>query len=246
MLWFAAHTVLASAEKPSIVVALGMTREQVQQQSTLRIPWQLIPVGGKQRRGGGTLVNTPHRLTYEDATLRLVVPDAGNHISMPTGIIVAFDAIDLVSASVLGEYVNLKSAIVASKSLLAEVLAQGFEYGPLDPANLRYPKFLLARKNTFAEPSAPRTVDSFEEMEQVFLNSRYYLMEFLVFVLVKGELRVSLRVTNMRRAFTENRISLDKPNITLQQRSAREFEERDEAFLRNERAYHLEVSIAKR
>ena len=83
-------------------------------------------------------------------------------------------------------------------------------------------------------------------MEQVFLNSRYYLMELLVFVLVKGELRVSLRVTNMRRAFTENRISLDEPNIALQQRSAREFEERDEAFLRNERAYHMEVSIAKR
>jgi hypothetical protein len=121
-------------EKPTVFVSLNMKPEQVQERSTLRIPWQLIPVGEKGRRGGGVLLNTPHRLIYEDATLRVVLPDAGNAHSMPTSLIIAFDVVDLVSASVLGEYVNLEKAIATSKSLLAEVLAQGFDYGPLDPA----------------------------------------------------------------------------------------------------------------
>jgi hypothetical protein len=233
----------ASENKPTIVVALGMMPEQVLQRSTFPVKWSLIPIGQKQRRGGGTLVIAPHRLIYEDATLRLVLPDAGNHISMPTAVMVAFDAVNLVSASVLGEYVSLGKAIESSRSLLAEVLAQGFEYAPHHPEKRQGSKFVLARRNTGA---APRTVGNFEEMEQVFLNSRYYLEEFLVFVLVKSDVRVSLRVTNMRRRHTESRISLSEPNKTIPERAAREAENFDEAFLRNERAYYLEVSIVDR
>jgi len=241
-LWVAENAGYASEIKPTIVVALGMMPEQVLQRSTFPVKWSLNPIGQKQRRGGGTLVTAPHRLIYEDATLRLVLPDGGNHTSMPTAVMVAFDAINLVSASVLGEYVSLGKAIESSRSLLAEVLAQGFEYAPHHPEKWQGSKFVLARRNT----GAPRTVGNFEEMGQVFLNSRYYLEEFLVFVLVRSDVRVSLHVTNMRRRFTESRISLSEPSKTIPERAAREAENLDEAFLRNERAYYLQVSIVDR
>jgi hypothetical protein len=55
-------------EKPTVFVSLDMKPEQVQERTTLHIPWQLIPIGEKGRREGGVLLNTPHRLIYEDAT----------------------------------------------------------------------------------------------------------------------------------------------------------------------------------
>src|SRR5262245_7530828 len=78
-----------------------------------------------------------------------------------------------------------------------------------------------------------------------FLNSHYYLEEFVVFGLVKSDLRVSLRVKNMRRRFTEGGISLSEPNKCIPERAAHEAQEFDEAYLRNERAYYLEISVSK-
>ena len=227
-------------EKLALVVALGMSPEEVVRRSTLPIRFSLHSVGGAQ--AGGTLVTAPHRFVYQDATLNLVLPEAGNKISMPTGILVMNGRVSLVSASALGDYVNLAKAIGTSRTLLEAVVAQGFEYGRHDPAQFRYPRFLLARKNS----GAPRTVENFEEMEQAFLNSPYYLQEFLVFSMVKQDLQISLRVSNMRRLHTEGRVSTSTPSKTLEERAAYERDKMNERFLRSERAYYLDVSVIPR
>jgi len=226
----------------TITVALGMTPEQIQERSTTKVPWQFVRIG--ESRSGFALVTWPHRLIYQDETVRLVFPSAGNRRSMPTSL-TAEDVLVLVSVSALGQYVDLKAAVAESKRLLAEVQAQGFDYAPEDPAKSAYSKFLLARANVFAKPRPPRTVASFEEMEAVFLNSAFYLQELVVFRLRKGELDVGLRVTNMRRRHTEARYSTTEPILTESQRADLEPMVMNWSALEKERSYYLEVSIAR-
>ena len=233
----------ASADKPTITVALGMTPDQVRERSTASIPWSFIPVG--TQRAGNALVTTPHRLMYEDQSLRLVFPDAGNQLSMPTSLTVTGDSLTFVSVSALGDYVDVKTAVAESKRLLAVLQAQHFDYPSEDPSKGIHPKFLLARKNLLSTPPPPRTVSSFEEMEAAFLNSAFYLEEFLVFRLRRGGIDVSLRATNMRRRHTENQVSGKGPILSIPERAAQEARLIDRGTLERERAYYLEVSIVR-
>jgi hypothetical protein len=233
----------ANADRSTITVALGMNPEQVRKRSTASIPWSFIPVG--EKRAGSAFVTTPHRLIYQDQSLRLDFPDAGNHRSMPTVLTTTADSLVTVSVSALGEYVDVKAAIAESKRLLADLRAQRFDYPPEDSSKDIYPKFFLAKKNLFSDPPPPRTVSSFEEMEAAFLNSVFYLEEFLVFRLRKGEIDVALRVTNMRRRHTENQISWKGPILSIQERADREARSMDRRTLERERAYYLDVSIVR-
>jgi hypothetical protein len=205
----------------------------------------LVPIGEKRLKTGGAFVTTPHRLIYEDQSLRLVFPNAGNHRSMPTSLMVTADFLTIVSVSALAEYVDVKAAAAESRRLLTELKLQGFDYAHEDPAKYIYPKFYLARHNIFARPRPPQTVGSFEEMEAVFLNSQVYLEEFLVFSLRKAQVEARLRVTNMRRRHTENRISATGPILSVQDRADQEARMLNRETLEKERAYYLEVSIAR-
>ena len=182
---------------------------------------------------------------YEDQSLRLVFPDAGNQRSMPTSLTVTDDSLTLVSVSALGEYVDVKAAVAESKRLLAVLQAQRFDYPSEDPAKGIHPKFLLARKNLLSNPPPPRTVSSFEDMEAAFLNSAFYLEEFLVFRLRREGIDVGLRVTNMRRRHTENQVSWKGPILSIQERADQEARLFDRGMLERERAYYLEVSIVR-
>jgi hypothetical protein len=88
-------------------------------------------------------------------------------------------------------------------------------------------------------------VGSFEEMEAAFLNSAFYLEEFVVFRLRRGGIDVGLRVTNMRRRHTENEISWKGPILSIPERAEQEARLIDRGTLERERAYYLEVSIGR-
>jgi hypothetical protein len=246
VLAFASGATSAAADKPTITVALGMTPEQVRAGSTIDIAWSLVAIGEKRKRGGGVLITTPHRLVYQDQALRVVFANAGNHLSMPTTFVVTEDSLDTVSVSALGEYVDLKTAVAESRRLLAELKSQAFDYAEEDATKGAYTKFYLARGNVLTNPRPPRTVSSFEEMEAVFLDSQLYLEEFLVFRLQKAEIEANLRVTNMRRRYTEGGVNLRGPTPSVQQRADREARDFDRTKLEKEHAYYLHVFLARR
>jgi hypothetical protein len=235
----------ARADKATITVALGMTPEQVREGSTTSIPWSLGAIDQKQKRAGGALITTPHRLVYQDQALRVVFPDAANRLSMPTTFVVTGDSVRTVSVSALGEYVDLKTAVAESRRLFDELKSQAFDYAERDAATGGYAKFYLARGNVLTNPRPPRTVNSFQEMEAIFLDSRLYLEEFLVFAMRKADLEVTLRVTNMRRRHTENQMATTGRTPSIQDRAAEEARAFDRTRLEKEHVYYLEVFIGR-
>jgi hypothetical protein len=150
-----------------------------------------------------------------------------------------------VSVSALGEYVDLKTAVAESRRLFDELKSQAFDYAERDAATGGYAKFYLARGNVLTNPRPPRTVNSFQEMEAIFLDSRLYLEEFLVFAMRKADLEVTLRVTNMRRRHTENQMATTGRTPSIQDRAAEEARAFDRTRLEKEHVYYLEVFIGR-
>ena len=169
-----------SKPKNTLVVALGDSPAQVQAKSNFKIRWQLVDVGGDPKhRSGGLVYNEPHAIHYRDQRLDLLLPMAGNDVSMPTTIGVTGSIVDTVSGSVLGQYVTLAEAMAATKEILAKIEARGFIFNPNREGRGR--KFMLLSKNFRAQPEPPKNVSSFEEMEQAFLNSDWALKQMIVF-----------------------------------------------------------------
>lgn len=224
---------------PVVKVALGQTPEQVQARSTAALDWQLTQVASRGRCGAA-LLRRPYELRYEDGHLSVdlvaAVRDPG---AIPGTVSVCEDVVDGVAGAVLPTLVTLDEAVAKSRKLLSELQSQGFGYQPTISARGQYSRLYLANKNIHANPPPPDTVDDFDDIAPIFLNSRFFVQEFVVFVLEKTNITVELRLINMRRRYPNEKMEEVK-------RAERESKNMDVTTLRNERVYYLRASIAKK
>lgn len=220
----------AGIAKPVLRVGLGQTPEEVQGKSTVQIPWSLSTAGDGQ--AGWAFVKIAHTLRYSDKNLELEIQDAGNDVSMATGLAVQSGRIAQIGVSALPEYATLRDALNRAEDLKAEIGQKGFAYSSSNPT-----RFLLASSNPYATPRPPDAVESAADAEAAFLNSSWYVEELVIFELFKNDTRVALRIKNMRRRFSERG--------PVRERAQREIRTMAIEDLRAEKTYYLDLTITR-
>ena len=212
-----------AAGRPELHLAIGQMRDAIDRQSSL-----------KESDSNNSLpftrfITIPHAIFYDDAQLKLTLPDCGARISMPTVLSFVRDKLDMCTASVLGDYVDVSTAAKKARELLSDLLRQGFSY--LDSKYAR-----LATIDAYEAPgvTAPPSLNNEDEIESLFLNGRYGVGTLIVCIVKSADLKVDFRMKNMRRAFNhgEDELRAQEDGLSDQQRSA-------------EKAYYLEITILK-
>jgi hypothetical protein len=149
---------------------------------------------------------------------------------MPTVLSFLNDRLNICSASVLGDYVDLSTASKRARQLLGEISRQGFVY-PKD----KWARLAAVDYHGAPSVTVPRNLNSEDEIESFFLNPAYAVGRLIVFQLNSGHLQADLRMTNMRRAFhngSESMLREQEDSLTDGQRLA-------------ENVYYLEMTFSQ-
>jgi hypothetical protein len=217
----------AATSRATLRLAVGQTREQITQQSELAG----IDISGLFF----ALITTPHAIEYKDTRLWLTLPECGQRISMPTTL--SYDDVgrlDRVTASVLGEYVDVFVAAKRARALTDEFRSQGFEYESITHGRAnKYARLAVLRSEPNREGIVPSVLDSEGDIEKLYLNPDYCISEMIVFQLRSGRVSADLRMTNMRRKFSRG-----EPVRAVEDRLS-------DADRRTEKSYYLEISISE-
>jgi hypothetical protein len=211
--------------RPILKFAVGEMSSQIDSQSTLKVRSGDYTGHGVE----GRFFTTPHVLIYEDANLRLTIPDSGASVGRPTVLSMDEDQLTICTAPVLDAYSAIGPAVARAKALMTAIQQQGF--GSPDG---RYARFAHLTAYPSAGVRVPNAVGSWEEVEPYLLNPDYCIAEIIVFKLVKPALGIDCRLRNIRRAF---------PVGATNEVRAKELSV-DDARRRQERVYDLEVSFS--
>jgi len=137
--------------------------------------------------------------------------------------------LNICSASVLGDYVDVFSASNRARALLSEIAGQGFTFD-----EGRYARLATLDDFPAAGVTVPRNLDREDDIESFFLKPEYSVGQIIVFQLSSGDLGVDLRIKNMRRSFHSGPAS----QLRIQEDGLSDTQRREE------KVYYLEIHFS--
>jgi hypothetical protein len=219
-------------ETPTVVLHLGQTVSQVQQQSTYRFPDSFMKPGSVFH-----VVTQPHTFIYSDSTLKLQLPRNSRHESLGSHIHALSEAaleptVYAVTVHALDDYANLPNSMACIRKIRLDLLSQGFVEMPHSTASRFKANFGSVRKT-----------DTLNEIEEAFLDSQFFAQRAIALDMTKKNLRLTVTLINGRRLWGSRKNPGDDLLMSTKTRAGVEATKFTRQELMAEPSYSVEFSI---